>query len=143
MNIKNAIRAGILAFGVGLALVSVAQPADQPKPRVVFQVSDGDSAKWNLALNNAKNVQQEYGADKVQIEIVAYGPGISMLKADSTASNRVTEAAQAGIEIVACQNTMAAQKLMKADMNTSINYVPAGVVELMKRQAQGWAYIRP
>jgi hypothetical protein len=95
------------------------------------------------SLNNAKNVQQELGASKVQIEIVAYGPGIGMLKDDSTAANRVAEAIQSGIEIVACENTMMAQKLTKADMNKSVGYVSAGVVELMKRQSEGWAYIRP
>lgn len=110
---------------------------------VVFQVSDNDPAKWNLALNNARNVKQEFGDKPVQIEIVAYGPGIGMLKADSPTANRVSEAIASGIQVVACQNTMKAQKLTPADMNPTVGYVPAGVVELMKRQQQGWAYIRP
>ena len=124
-------------------LAAIAQTATTSQTKVVFQVSDGDAAKWNLALNNAKNVQQELGADKVEIEIVAYGPGIGMLKADATISNRVIEAAQSGIKIVACENTMINQKLTKADMNPNISYVPAGVVELMRLHGQGWAYIRP
>ncbi|MBU0589854.1 MAG: DsrE family protein [Gammaproteobacteria bacterium] len=114
-----------------------------PKEKVVFQVSNNDAGKWNLALNNAKNVQDSYGADKVEVEIVVYGPGIGMLKAESPTANRVTAATLAGIQIVACENTMAAQKLTKADMNPAVGYVPAGVVELMARQKQGWAYIRP
>ena len=48
-----------------------------------MQVSDGDAAKWNLALNNANNLQADLGAANVDIEIVAYGPGIGMLKSDS------------------------------------------------------------
>lgn len=143
MNIKTIFLATLVALSASLAVSVAAQPASQPKAKVVFQVSDGDASKWNLALNNAKNAQQELGADKVQIEIVAYGPGIGMLKADSTASNRVMEAVQSGMKVVACENTMTAQKLTKADMNSSISYVPAGVVELMKRQFEGWAYIRP
>jgi intracellular sulfur oxidation DsrE/DsrF family protein len=127
-----------------LALSACATPMQASTPdRVVFQVSDNDPAKWNLALNNAKNVQQEYGSRPVQVEIVAYGPGIGMLKADASTANRVTEASQAGVQVVACQNTMKAQKLNAADMNASIGYVPAGVVELMTRQREGWAYIRP
>ena len=110
---------------------------------VVFQVSDNDPGKWNLALNNARNVKQEFGDKPVQIEIVAYGPGIGMLKADSPTANRVSEAIASGVQVVACQNTMKAQKLTPADMNPTVGYVPAGVVELMKRQQQGWAYIRP
>lgn len=142
MSIKHFIQATALAlsFTVVTGCAVTAAPA---RPKVVFQVSDGEAAKWNLALNNARNVQQEYGADKVDIEIVAYGPGIGMLKADATTSNGIASAAKSGIQVVACENTMTAQKLTKADMNTAIGYVPAGVVELMKRQRQGWAYIRP
>jgi hypothetical protein len=143
MNRKTYIQAAILALGATFAIGATAQTAEAPKTKVVFQVSDGDAAKWNLTLNNAKNVQQELGVNKVDIEIVAYGPGIGMLKADATVSNRVDEAAQSGIKIVACENTMKGQHLSKADMNAAIGYVPAGVVELIKRQGEGWAYIRP
>lgn len=120
-----------------------AQTTAAPKAKVIFQVSDGDAAKWNLALNNVANVQQELGASKVDIEIVAYGPGIGMLKADSVTEARITLATQNGVKIMACENTMKGQKLTKADMHAAIDYVPAGVIELMKRQGEGWAYIRP
>jgi uncharacterized protein len=88
-------------------------------------------------------VQEELGADKVDIEIVAYGPGIGMLKADATTSNRVAEAMKAGVAVVACENTMRSQKLLKDDMHPGISYAPSGVTEIMKKQAEGWAYIRP
>jgi len=113
------------------------------KQKVVFQVSDGDPKNWNLALNNIKNVQEALGKDKVDVELVVYGPGIDMLKAESTAGNRVNDAVADGVKVVACENTMDAQKLTKGDMLKSISYVPAGVIELIKRQKQGYAYIRP
>ena len=143
MSMKHFIQAAALALSITV-VTGCAVTAAPARHKVVFQVSDGEAAKWNLALNNAKNVQQEYGgADKVDIEIVAYGPGIGMLKADATTSNGIASAAKSGIQVVACENTMTAQKLTKADMNAAIGYVPAGVVELMKRQREGWAYIRP
>jgi len=108
-----------------------------------MQVSDNDPAKWNLALNNAKNIQADLGAANVDIEVVAYGPGINMLKADSVVGNRVGEALGAGVKIVACENTMRNQKLAREDMLPKVDYVMAGVVELMQKQQQGWAYIRP
>ncbi len=121
-----------------------AQNLDLKRPnKVVFQVSDADPAKWNLALNNARNVQQDLGADKVAVEIVAYGPGIGMLKAEAAVANRVAEAMDAGVSVVACENTMQAQKLGRDDMQPKIGYVAAGVVQLMKRQNEGFAYIRP
>ncbi|MEY4737265.1 MAG: hypothetical protein RL302_1584 [Pseudomonadota bacterium] len=143
MAFKTFLQAVTLAAITTLSIGAIAQSAAPAKPRVVFQVSDGDAAKWGLALNNANNVQQELGAANVEVEIVAYGPGINMLKAESIAANRVSEAVQSGVKIVACENTMKAQKLSKADMNMSVGYVPAGVVEIMKRQGEGWAYIRP
>ena len=120
-----------------------AQQAAPARSKVVLQVSDADAAKWNLALNNAKNLQTDLGAANVDVEIVAYGPGIGMLKADSVVGNRIDEALTAGVKVVACENTMRAQKLTQSDMLGKIGYVPAGVVEIMQRQQQGWAYIRP
>ena len=111
--------------------------------RVVFQVSDNDDKKWNLALNNVKNVQQALGADNVDIEVVTYGPGVNMLKFESNVAERVDEAIKAGVKIVACQNTMKALKLNKSDMMSTIAYVPAGVIELIRKQNEGYAYIRP
>ena len=113
------------------------------KNKVVFQVSDGDPQKWNLALNNARNLFDDLGSDTVDLEIVVYGPGIGMLKSDSAVGKRVADALKGGVKIVACENTMKAQKLVYADMLPDIGYVPAGVVELMKKQQQGYAYIRP
>ena len=111
--------------------------------RVVMQVSDNDPGKWNLALNNARNLQADLGASNVEIEIVAYGPGIGMLKADSVVGNRIGEALGSGVKVAACENTMRGQKLQKADMLGGISYVGAGVVEIMQKQQQGWAYLRP
>ena len=113
------------------------------KEKVVFQVSDADPKTWNLALNNIKNVQEALGKDKVDAELVAYGPGIGMLKVESTVGNRVNDAVADGVKVVACENTMHAQKLTKEDMLASISYVPAGVIELMKKQKAGYAYIKP
>jgi len=139
--------AAIACLALALPLSSIAaedKAAQKPqKERVVLQVSDADPQKWNLALNNAKNVQTDLGADKTEIEIVAYGPGIGMLKADAIIANRIEDAVASGVKVVACEITMKAQKLTRDDMNPKIDYVPAGVVELMHRQQQGYAYIRP
>ena len=143
MNRKSFIQATVLALAVTFGAAATAQTAPAAKSRLVLQVSDADPAKWALALNNAKNVQQELGAGKVDIEIVAYGPGIGMLKAEAPTANRVSEATQAGIKVVACENTMTVQKLTKADMHAAIGYAPSGVVEIMSRQREGYAYVRP
>jgi hypothetical protein len=120
---------------------SHAQKAERYK--VVLQVSDNDPAKWNLALNNARNIQADIGKDNVDVEIVAYGPGLGMLKADSKVGPRLAQALDGSIGLMACENTMRNTKTTKADMYAGISYVDAGVVHIMKRQREGWAYIRP
>ena len=124
-----------LPFGV------LAQQA--AKQKVIFQVSDADPAKWNLALNNARNVQTELGMENVLIEIVAYGPGLGMLKRETKVEGRLAEALDNNVGLIACENTMVNTKTTKEDMYGGISYVPAGVTHLMKRQREGWAYIRP
>jgi len=132
----------MIVAGGGIATAQ-AQQGNAQRNKVVIQVSDADPGKWNLALNNARNLQADLGAANVDIEIVAYGPGIGMLKIDSTVGGRIDEATAAGVKLIACEITMKGQKLVRADMLNGIGYVPAGVVELMSRQQQGWAYIRP
>jgi len=149
MASRQTIFLNLAAFALAatLAVAGVqpaqAQSAVAQRNRVVIQVSDSDPAKWNLALNNAKNLQADLGPSNVDIEIVAYGPGIGMLKLDSPVASRVGEAVGAGVKIVACEITMKGQKLARPDMLDGVGYVPAGVVELMSRQQHGWAYIRP
>ncbi|TAK52849.1 MAG: hypothetical protein EPO27_00345 [Betaproteobacteria bacterium] len=111
--------------------------------KVVLQVSDADPQKWNLALNNAKNVQTDLGRDKVQVEIVAYGPGLGMLKADSKVAARLAQALDSNVGLLACENTMKNTKTTRADMYSGIAYVDAGVVHIMQRQSEGWSYVRP
>ena len=140
-NFRHLTLGFVMAFAV--LTHSAVSMAAQQKAKIVLQVSDNDPAKWNLALNNARNAQDDLGKDNIDIEIVVYGPGIHMLRMEATTATRVTQAIQSGISIVACENTMTAQKINKADMHDAISYVPAGVIQLMKRQQQGWAYIRP
>jgi hypothetical protein len=141
-DISRLLAAAAIAAVAALPL-AVPATAQVPESRVVIQVSDADPGKWNLALNNAKNLQTDLGAKNVDIEIVAYGPGIGMLKADSVVGNRIGEALDAGVKVVACENTMRGQKLTKSDMLDKIGYVPAGVVEIVRRQQEHWAYLRP
>jgi len=115
----------------------------KPVHKVVFQVTDNEPQKWYLTLSNSKNVQQELGRTNVQIEVVVYGPGLDMVLLETEIAEKIDEAVSRGVKIVACENTMIGRKLTHADMYPSIGYVKAGVVELMKLQREGWAYIRP
>jgi uncharacterized protein len=142
--LKRTILTGFLSatFLVAARAQSKATPS-QKQYKLAIQMSDNDPAKWNLALNNAKNVQDELGATNIEVEIVAFGPGIHMLKLDSAVNSRIGEATKAGVKVLACENTMRNLKVSKDDIAPSVGYVPAGVVHIMRRQTEGWAYIRP
>ena len=132
-----ALRSVVLVLGI--AGTAAAFAAD----KALFQVTEADEGKWNLVLNNARNLQAGVGPDGAEVEVVAFGPGIQLLKAGSPLAARIAEARAAKINVVACENTMAANKLTHADMLPDVGYVPSGVVEVMRKQQQGYAYIRP
>jgi hypothetical protein len=114
--------------------------------KLVIQVSTDDQRTQNMALNNAVNVQKELGLDNVIIEIVAYGPGLSMLTPKSSASKRVPSLAMQNITFSACGNTMdtiehnSGKKVVLVD---GVQVVQAGVVRIMELQEQGYSYVRP
>ena len=141
----SASRRTFVAAGAA-ALVAIALPAAaQPQPtknRALFQITDNDPARWNLILNNMANLRDGVGGEGAEIELVAYGPGLLMLKADSPVKERLAEALKSGVKINACQQTMRGMKFVPGDMVPDIGYVPSGVVEVMRKQQQGWAYIR-
>ena len=119
--------------------------------RLVLQVNSNDAAAMNLTLNNATNVTEYYKGlgEEVQIEVVTFGPGLHMLREDtSPVKARIEEMALSTPEVSfkACGNTQ--EKMQKAE-NKSIpiikqaEVVKSGVVRVMELQEKGWAYVKP
>ncbi len=137
------IRKALITLALVLFSFTLTAQAQATKPGVVVQVSDDSVATWNQALNVVKNIQGEYGKDKVDVELVVFGNGAGLLKFDSQLSNRIDETMASGAQVLMCQNTMKGRKLTEADMHAGIGYVKAGVVEIIEKQKQGWAVLRP
>jgi hypothetical protein len=135
-----------LSFAAGAVLAATEAARAQGssstgKERVVIQVSSPEQKLWNQALNYIENLRDLYGPDKVEIELVALGHGLGVLKLDSTQGPRVADALKLGVQISACEVTMRRQKLTREDMLPKIGYVAAGLGQIIKRQREGWAYI--
>lgn len=136
-----------------IALATGALAADAKPHRVSIQVDQNDPQLMNLALNNATNVIEYYRAknEDVDIDIVTYGPGLHMLRADTSPVQdrikRLKEMAFPGkIQFSACNNTR--QGMEKTEGHaipivSEATVVPSGVVRLMELQEQGWSYVRP
>ena len=113
-----------------------------PKYRVVMQVSNAEPRGWHQTLVNAMALTKNAGPANVQIEIVANGMGIGMLKYNSPEAREVAAVLGMGIKVLACGETMKALMLEKDDMLPGIGYVPGGLIEVLDRQAEGWRYIK-
>lgn len=111
--------------------------------RIVIQVNEDDSKKWHAVLVNITNIQTDFGRSKVDIAVVAIGPGLGMVTAESLAANGVQDAIATGVEFLACGNSMRAQHFEKADLVEGVGVVTAGYGEIVRRQQRGWAYLRP
>lgn len=111
---------------------------------VVFHISSGDAFAQKLVLNNAQNLANFYGPDKVMIEIVAYGPGLRTLFKENEYSKRIQRMSKdQGITFTACANTMKAMGRKHEALNKVAKVVPGGVIRLTELQEAGWTYIRP
>jgi uncharacterized protein len=121
--------------------------------KLVLQVDQNDPAVMNLALNNATNVIEYYRAkgEEVNVDIVTYGPGLHMLRADtSPVQDRIKSLADLAfpskIQFSACNNTkegMEKKEGHPVNVLPEATIVPSGVVRLMELQQQGWSYVRP
>ena len=138
---------------LSIAFAASALAADDKTHRVAIQVDQNDPAVMNMVLNNATNVIEYYRAksEDVDVEIVAYGPGMHMLRADtSPVQDRVKHLKEmvfpGSIQFSACNHTK--QGMEKAEGHAipivpEATVVPSGVVRLMELQEQGWSYVRP
>jgi intracellular sulfur oxidation DsrE/DsrF family protein len=121
--------------------------------RMVIQVNQNDPAVMNLALNNATNVIDYYRAkgESVDVDVVTYGPGLHMLRADtSPVQDRIKQlkdyAFPNKIQFSACNNTKEGMEKKEGHPISVLSeavVVPSGVVRVMELQEAGWSYIRP
>lgn len=149
----NFVRAlGVLAI-LSLSFVTAGLAADARPHRIAIHVDQNDPAVINLALNNVTNVIEYYRArgESVDVDMVAYGPGLNMLRADkSTVKDRVKQLKELAfpgkIQFSACNNTKTNMEKAEGHAITLLpeaTIVDSGVVQLMELQEQGWSYIRP
>ena len=124
---------------------------DKPRHRLILQINSNEPALMNLVLNNAANVAEYYKGhhEEVSIEVIAFGPGLHMLRGDtSPVKARIETMALSTPEIsfAACGNTR--ENMSKAEnrdvpLIPEAQVVPSGVVRAMELQEQGWTYVKP
>lgn len=149
---RGFLRLAAVAF-TSIAFAAVSYAADGKPHHVAIQIDQNDPQVMNLVLNNVTNVIEYYRAknEDVDVDVVAYGPGLHMLRADTSPVQdrikRLKDMVFPGkIQFSACNNTK--QGMEKAEGHAisvvpDATIVPSGVVHLMELQEQGWSYVRP
>ena len=133
------LAAGVVGLTLGFAL-RPAVTGDRPAPvGYVIDVADGDAATWHTALNAAQFVHAAYPAARV--EVVAHGAGIQMLLASSPTAPELENLTAGGVELDACANAMQTFGITAAQLVAQAHVVPSGVVEVARREAQGYLYM--
>jgi intracellular sulfur oxidation DsrE/DsrF family protein len=133
-----------LALVLTLAGNALAADASPQKRRVVLQVNDDDEETWEQALKLAENMLENAGGkDKIDIQIVAFSPGILMVVNDSSVAGRVSKAAASGIRVRACAYTLGVRRISPDKLAPGVKTVPFGALEIVDKQKEGWAYIKP
>ena len=152
---KTVSRLAICFFSVialGLAITNEPLRAAEAKVhRVAIQVDVNDPAVMNLALNNAVNVAHDHTSkgEQIKIEIVTYGPGLHMLRDDTSpvkARLKSMSESMPNLTFAACANTRSAMQKHEGKeipLVSQAKVVPSGVVRLVELQESGWSYIRP
>jgi uncharacterized protein len=126
-------------------------PIAEKPHRLILQVNSNESAMMNLALNNATNVVQYYKdlGEKVSVEVVTFGPGLHMLRDDTSPVKARIEAlalSSPEISFKACGNTreyMSKVESKEIPLISEAKVVRSGVVRVMELQEQGWTYVKP
>ena len=136
---------GIVAALCTLLSLSV-QAGEFAEKNVVLQISDPNPFKQKMVLNVANNLIKHYGQDKVNVEIVAFGPGLKLLLEKNKQNARIKSLSNAGVKFSACKNTIRGmtKKLGHAPvLNSVATPVSAGVVQIIDLVAKGYQLVKP
>jgi intracellular sulfur oxidation DsrE/DsrF family protein len=142
---------GAVLFALAALVAAAEFPAEDPKPfaeaRVVLQLSDADEQKQNAVLDVANNLIKHYGGpEMIDVEIIAFGPGIELLFAGNPRGERINSLVVSGVRFVACMNTVDTieRKTGKRPVLTEHAIpVQTGVAHVVERVRAGYVLVRP
>ena len=138
-----------LRFAAAQEAKPPAQGAQQQAPQAkkkfqfVLHVSENDPKVWRQALQNTEAMHRNMGPENVDIEIVANGYGLDMIKGESEVAALVNAALDRSVDVVACGETMERTGVKKSDLVGGVRVVKGGLPEIAMKVKQGWTYIKP
>ena len=153
MSIWNSLRilAGVAVLATALPCSLHAQQVPlQDKPfaehKIVLQLSDNDVRKQNLVISVANNLLKFYDPDKVAIEVVAFGPGIELLRSESPARKQIESLISQGVRFDVCLNTVDTVERetgRRPEIMPAATPVQVGVGQILFLAENGYTLVRP
>ncbi|MFK2822651.1 DsrE family protein [Arcobacter sp. YIC-80] len=133
----------ISVFVYGKSTFNDPQPTFDNPRKVAIQLYDSELKKVNHNLSTIYNILKEYPAESLKVVVIAYGNGIRALKKDydKKTLTRINSLMEYDVEFIVCKNTMETMKWTKDDFIEDVDYVQAGIVELIERQIDGYTGI--
>ena len=131
---------------IALADTQLSEPKpsmDNPR-QIVLALNTNDEAAVNNLLFNVVNIQKFYGQENVEIAVVGYGAGVrNFLKSDSKVADLIQSLILYDVQFVACGNTLDAIGRKRDELIEGVDWVQAGLPEIVERQLRGWIYLKP
>lgn len=148
----------ILGLSIGLSLVHfipaslateqafATEKPDASTHRLVIQINQKDEALQDQVLSNIVNLQKHYGLDNIEIEVVAYGPGVWFLTNKNAYKQRIESLMLQNVVFSACGNTLEsieAKEGKRPALIEGVEVTQTGIARIIERQEQGWSYLSP
>jgi hypothetical protein len=148
----------VLGLSLGLSLghfvptslateqASTTEKPDASTHRLVIQINQKDEALQDQVLSNIVNLQKHYGLDNIEIEVVAYGPGVWFLTEQSSYKQRIESLMLQNVVYTACGNTLEsieAKEGKRPALIEGVEFTQTGIARIIERQEQGWSYLSP
>ncbi len=130
---------GLLAISSSAAQ-STAEVDNTPY-KIVIQLTSGDTAVHRSLVKQIHNALT--AAPKTKIEVVCHNQGIAFLvTAKTLQAEKIHDLTAKGVVFVACENTMRDRKIKREELVPDATTVPAGIIEIVKKQRKHWAYLK-
>ncbi|KHL03619.1 hypothetical protein LK10_08465 [Sinomonas humi] len=107
-----------------------------------MHLDDADPDTHRRVLRNVGNLLDALD-DGSPVELVVHGPAIAAVLAGADTAGALQDLLGRGIGVAACQNTMDREGIRAGDLARGVHTVASGIAQLVLRQRQGWAYVRP
>jgi intracellular sulfur oxidation DsrE/DsrF family protein len=131
-----------LAFGHASAAPATTASTEKVHRIVVQVTADGEDV-WNGLLSQVENLRKGFAPEKVEIEIVVHGNASGLVLAKNAAvSDRVQKIEATGTNVAYCSNTQKKNNVKAEELTPGVTIIPSGIVQVIKRQEEGWAYIK-